>query len=126
MIIEFACVHDYENGDSPWHIFDKNSNYIKVYTKTTTSRYDEGYHVFLYPDQVRPFISGVLKKTDDEVWITWSPYETYDFQKTLDNFSERRVWNAEIAHDWIVYELIPQVIYWFEKRNCGLNYKLCS
>jgi ATP-dependent DNA helicase RecG len=117
LIIEFISEHDYENGDSPWHIFDASEGMIKVYTKKQEKRYNSGYHVLLYPEAKENEYYGSFKYPDQEMSIIWEPMQELVGQNTLENFNLRRFWNAEVTHNWIIEELIPQVIYYFSNIN---------
>ncbi|MCY7806077.1 hypothetical protein MOC47_18965 [Bacillus spizizenii] len=110
LMIEFANNHDYENGDTRWHIFDKNRFYIKIYSKRETNRFDEGFHALLEPEQDENFINQ-LKEPDNYLWIVWEPYKLMDYTNSLDNINERKIWDALTVYEWLTTEFIPWVVY---------------
>ncbi|MEK3949635.1 RNA-binding domain-containing protein [Paenibacillus peoriae] len=118
-IMEFVQEHDYEKGDTSWHIFDSNSTMIKLYSKKSDERYDAGHHVILYPKQVPNESYSSFKLSDDEVSIVWKPLNDFGNEKSLTNFNDRYLWNAEKSYSWFTNELIPYVIYYnkLKKRN---------
>lgn len=109
-MIDFVNKYDYENGDTPWHIFDKNRFYIKIYSKRETNRFDEGYHAFLEPEQDENFIMQ-LKEPDNYLWIVWEPHMSMDYSNSLDSFNERKIWDALTVYDWLSTEFIPWIVY---------------
>lgn len=115
-IIEFIREHDYEKGNTPWHIFDANDGMIKVYSKESSERFDRGYHVILYPEPVEHFFYGSFKHPDDEVTIVWEPMQDFGKTNTIDNFNERCFWSADYTYNWLVKELIPYVAYYFSAK----------
>jgi ATP-dependent DNA helicase RecG len=116
-IMGFVKEHDYEKGDTSWHIFDANSTMIKVYSKKPDERFDAGYHVILYPRQVPNESYSTFKISDDEVAIVWEPLNDFGKEKSLTNFNERNLWNAEKSYNWFTNELIPYVLYYYELKE---------
>ncbi|MEI3604536.1 HNH endonuclease domain-containing protein [Pseudogracilibacillus sp. SE30717A] len=110
LMIEFINKHDYENGDTNWHIFDKNKFFIKIYSKKETNRFDEGYHAFLEPEQDENFMMQ-LTEPDNYLWIVWEPHMSIDYNNSLDNINERKMWDALTVYDWLSTEFIPWVVY---------------
>ncbi len=117
MITVFIKEHDYEKGNTPWHIFDANDGMIKVCSKETNHRYNRGYHVILYPEPIEHFFHGSYKYPDDEVSIVWEPMQDYTKVNTIDNFNERYFWSARYSYDWLIKELIPYVVYYFSDNQ---------
>lgn len=118
-MITFACQHDYQDGDSQWHIFDWNDVYIKVYSKDSNERYDAGYHVFLYPEQVEcNYIEG-FKNPDNDVWIVAKLASGYTFDKKLSDVNERKVWDVLTTYRWLTNEFLPQVIIYENNKKEG-------
>jgi len=44
-MIHFAIEHDFDKGDSQWHIFDSSTAAVKVYTDQQTTEMDRGHHL---------------------------------------------------------------------------------
>lgn len=107
-LVEFAFEHDVDDGRSRWHIFDRNSYYLKIYTDKQNKNYNRGYHAFfnveydedivLYPDL-----------TSQDLTVTWELIEVYKKQ-SVNFFNIRENWDAEIAYNWFVNELKPKVL----------------
>lgn len=121
MIIEFTKEHDYMNGTSSWHIFDSNDGMIKVYTTQKDSRYNSGYHIILYPETKENIYYRTFKYPDQEMSIIWEPMQPLSGQNTLENFNLKHFWNAEITYNWIIKDLIPQVVYYFFNKDQKKN-----
>lgn len=117
IIIEFIKEHDYEKGDTPWHIFDASDGMIKVYSKQSDIRYNRGYHVMLYPEPVDYQVYGSFKDPDNEMFIVWEPMQNYSKPSTLDDFSMKQFWDAQLTYEWLVNELIPYVIYFYTTKR---------
>ncbi|WP_232243111.1 RNA-binding domain-containing protein [Paenibacillus sp. GSMTC-2017] len=116
-IMEFVQEHDYEKGDTSWHIFDANPTMIKLYSKKSDERYDAGHHVILYPKQVQNESYSSFKTFDEEVAIVWEPFHDFGNKKSLMNFNDRYLWSAEKSYEWFTNELIPYVIYYNEMKK---------
>lgn len=101
-ILAFARVHDTARGDGPWHVFDASRSLLKIYTCRDGERFDEGYHAIMYA-----YSEGVVwSGSRSNITIGWSPTDP----RTA--CSVRRQWDARFTHDWLLQELIPEVIRW--------------
>lgn len=105
-LIDFGFKHDVDKGNSEWHIFDSNRYYIKVYTNRQTRRYDVGYHAFFNGEQDEDVVLYPELSSND-ICITWELVEELS-NKKVEYISEMKSWNAEIAYEWLVNELIPK------------------
>ncbi len=104
-MLAFAQEHDAAKGDGPWHIFDGAPGCLKVYTRTTTDRFDRGYHAILYA-----YDAG-------SIWLPWETSVAIGWKVptnlgTATDVSARTNWDAEFTHDWLLEEFIPQVLRW--------------
>lgn len=118
MIIEFVNEHDYEKGNTQWHIFDASGNgMIKVFSKESNERYDKGYHVILYPEPIERIYFSSYKYPDEEISIIWKPMMDFQRDEEIENFNIRRFWNAEVTYKWLTNELIPYVLYYFSQSR---------
>jgi 5-methylcytosine-specific restriction endonuclease McrA len=112
-IIEFANNFDYEAGDSPWNIFSRSGGNLIVCTgENMKEKFDYGVHAVLYAEWVNGYSSLY---PNDEVWIVWKP-GTF-LERDLKNFNMRQYWSPEFIFNWLMDELIPYVIYYFEQQK---------
>ncbi len=107
-LVEFAFKHDIDKGRSQWHIFDKNANYIKVYTKRKNPNYNCGYHAFFHAEYNEDIVL-YPDMTSKELIVTWEFVEDLDSRGT-NCINERENWNAEIAYNWFVNEFKPKAL----------------
>lgn len=121
LMIDFVDEYDYDNGNTDWHIFDKNRFFIKIYSKEETNRYDAGYHALLEPEQDDNFMYDFIRP-DQYLWIVWKPQNLLSYKNTLDSINERQIWDALTVYEWLSTEFIPWVIY----ISNGKNNKLFS
>lgn len=104
-MLEFAQEHDVAKGNSSWHIFDGAPGCLKLYTETTTDRFDRGYHAILYA-----YDTG-------SIWLPWESSVAIgwdiptDFGKAAE-ISPLTRWDADFTHDWLLEEFIPEVLRW--------------
>jgi hypothetical protein len=103
LMIEFARIHDFSNGESEWNIFDYAPGCLKVYTPHESDQFAVGYHLLCYP-----FNDGLYCGTGDEdIVIGWTaPFEAASHRK----ISPRETWDAEVAHEWLLGRFIPKVL----------------
>lgn len=96
-IMLFIQKHDYEKGDSNWHIFDTQGSMIKVYDK------NEGeYRCFIYP--IADNNDGYSwYNSNDKVWLVW------DYM----SISGETLWSVQKTYKWLVEKLIPKVERYF-------------
>jgi hypothetical protein len=106
LMLRFAKEHDYEAGNSSWHIFDSSGrNMIKVYTNEISDKYNSGFHCF-----VHSIADSEYSWTPaNHVWLVWWNVE----QKN--NFSIRDSWSVNQTYKWFVNEFIPKVLYTYNK-----------
>ncbi|MFC9709279.1 hypothetical protein ACFTRD_14130 [Paenibacillus sp. NPDC056933] len=107
LIREFSRKFDYENGNSDWHIFDAHGSILKVYDQTAGD-----FRVFIFPqsEQVEYFVYN-----EDEVWLVWT--DDYFINSSLESFKTNHHWGPFFTYQWLINELIPQVMYWHENQN---------
>jgi hypothetical protein len=105
-VIDFAYKHDVDNGNSKWHVFDKNKHYIKIFTKKH-DKYDEGYHAFFQAEHSEDIVLYPSLTTKD-VCITFEFVEDISRKGEIDLINERAHWNGEIAYNWLVNILLPK------------------
>lgn len=107
-LLNYACKHDVADGNSKWHIFDRNPFYIKVYTDKKNDKYNFGYHAFFNSEFDEDIVLHSELAAKDKI-ITWGFVEGLD-NRGINCICERENWNAEIAYRWLVYEFMPKVL----------------
>jgi hypothetical protein len=121
-IVRFAQTHDFADGDTPWHVFDANPHYLKIFCKSRADgRYD--YRAFVRPvgDDVEP--SGLPVTCAPYVWLRWDPTFLRALRKTESSFKFGTLWDVETTHRWITSELIPEVLRWsYESASSRLPF----
>lgn len=117
VIQEFAAAHDVAKGDSPWHIFDAASGPLKVYVPNATDTLDAGYHLIMYAYGTE----GIVLPSDSYVQLGWSPQYLPNSDKQ--GFAPRRNWDAQYCHDWLMDNLLPQVLKWDYQRSLARRHK---
>lgn len=107
LIREFCKKFDYENGNSDWHIFDAHGPTLKVHDQTAGD-----IRVFIYPqsEQVEYFVYN-----EDEIWLVWT--DNYFINSSLKSFKINQHWGPLFSYQWLINELIPQVVYSHENQN---------
>ena len=104
-MLEFAQEHDVAKGNSPWHIFDGASGCLKIYTESSTDRFDRGYHAILYAYDA----GGIWLPWETSVAIGWEIPTNFGRPAEI---SPRKSWDADFTHDWLLEEFIPEVLRW--------------
>ncbi len=104
-MLEFAQEHDVARGSGPWYIFDGAPGCLKVYTQTTSDRFDGGYHAILYA-----YDAG-------SIWLPWESSVAIGWEIPTNlgravDVSNRTNWDADFTHDWLLEEFIPEVLRW--------------
>ena len=87
-IVKFAREHDYERGDSGWHVFDATNMSLVIRSHTSTRRFDQGIHACLLASNQSP--AGTLNS--DEIALLWKPPPSYPQSREVYPLSERRYW----------------------------------
>lgn|GEM_PF-4295190 len=107
LIRDFSRKFDYANGDSDWHIFDANGSILRVYDQLV-----DDFKVFIFPqsEKVDYFVYN-----EDEVWLVWT--DEYFINSSLESFENNQYWGPFFTYQWLINELIPQVMYWHENQN---------
>ncbi|MDR6723426.1 hypothetical protein J2W91_001878 [Paenibacillus amylolyticus] len=106
-MIEFSWEFDYSNGDSEWHIFNRTSSAIMLYSDGTVL-------TRLEPEHLEPYLNTTHLNIEDMIWIKWKRYDN-KYIKSEES------WSAEQTFFWMKNIFIPYVIYYYEfiksKRN---------
>lgn len=107
-LVKYAFNHDADNGNSDWHIFDRNWFSIKVFTNKEHAKYNIGYHAFFNSeyDEDIVFYEGLASKYKTITWEFVEPLVNRDSS----HINKRESWDAEYAYKWLVEEYIPLVL----------------
>lgn len=108
-MLEFVCSHDADEGQTPWHIFDRNRFCIKVFTRTQNQRFDPGFHVFYHPESANAEEPWHFRHPDEDVCVV-AEVLTDPLGKGVHQFGPRGYWDVTTAYDWLTSEFIPKVI----------------
>jgi hypothetical protein len=107
-VLAFALAHDADAGDSEWHIFDRNPNYLKVFTRKPHADFDPGYHAFIHG---RDDIDGLSYGND--VVLTWDPPASFGYSQ----LAARHWMPCTDALCWLRDKLLPAVGEWLIMRE---------
>lgn len=102
-ILEFSQQHDYDNGNTEWHIFSNSRHSLRLYTKENSERYKRGHHgIFHISENLEGLIHG------DNVALLWTPPDlVWDTEISPQNW-----WSCEYALSWVRDQLVPVVMEW--------------
>ena len=104
-MLEFARAHDFADGEGRWYMFDSAPGCLKPYTHQDNERFDRGYHAVLYAYNA----SGIWLPWERRVLIGWDVPSDFSSPAQV---SPRANWDAQFTHDWLLEELIPEVLRW--------------
>lgn len=107
-VLAFALAHDADAGDSEWHIFDGNPNYLKVFTTKPHADFEPGYHAFIHG---REGIDGL--SYGDDVVLTWDPPAFFGTFK----LAAKQWMPCAEALCWLRDKLLPAVGLWLIARE---------
>ncbi|MCO8163876.1 hypothetical protein NJC38_17115 [Pseudomonas sp. 21LCFQ010] len=108
-IMEYVSKHDYARGESDEHIFDASNSALKIFSPTTTTAMDAGYHLISYAYDE----GGPTGRYEPNVIIGWNPN---NLRELSSDWGPRGQWDAEFTHDWLFSTLLPKVINWHRKE----------
>lgn len=113
LLLEFSHAHDVYDAEGEWAIFDSLPNWLRIYTRKRTERFDPGFHAVIKPTSANNW--GVnFKANDDEVLLVWEPPGEWNLGRN-NEIGPRYYWDAETTHDWLTMELIPYALFWKKK-----------
>ncbi|HCH3817706.1 TPA: hypothetical protein NKV32_004661 [Vibrio parahaemolyticus] len=110
----FARENDAFETNGTWSVFDSGSNWLKIYTKSSSEKMDAGYHVFIKP-VAKESTHATYTRPDNDVILVWSPPGELLVNDFDGNIGPRYYWDVKTSHDWIANELIPCVLEWANK-----------
>lgn len=103
-MIHFAIEHDFDKGDSQWHIFDSSTAAVKVYTDQQTTEMDRGHHLILTTWPSVTAFTGASKNVD----LIWNaPFLVGQGSSARGN---RGPWGCDTAVSWLKEKFIPLLI----------------
>lgn len=107
-ILKFSQQHDYESGDTDWHIFHAALGCLIPYSKESNAKYKRGHHGIFY---VSEKLDGLTY--GDNVALLWSAPDAMFH----DIVSPQGWWSCENAFNWLQKQLIPEVGKWITRRS---------
>ncbi|GIO56910.1 HNH endonuclease [Paenibacillus cineris] len=122
-ILEFAREHDYENGDTEWHIFDGRAAYLKICCEIPQDKVRD-YRLFVYPEAEEREIWESFIYPDEEVWLCWEPSFLIDNKEDSVKFKNNIVWDAEYSYQWLKNRLIPVVLEYKKSKQKSFFHNL--
>ncbi|MDJ0555005.1 MAG: type I restriction enzyme HsdR N-terminal domain-containing protein [Microcoleaceae cyanobacterium MO_207.B10] len=121
LMVQFSEEFDYDEGDSDWHIFERQS-YIKVSNKKSVFP-----HVLIFPKLTTNY-NNLL--SEDEVNLIYMPSEfRLEFMENhygswQQDVGSRGTWTATYTKKWLLEEFIPKVIDYYSGKNFNYRCKL--
>lgn len=91
------------NGETEWHIFDRNDYALKVLTNKTHPDFDFGYHSIFY---ARDDLEGA--NFGNSTVILWKPPDSFDRYEV----ANRKWMPCKVAFEWLTNKLLPRVKVW--------------
>ncbi|WP_240997874.1 restriction endonuclease [Pseudomonas viridiflava] len=110
LIMDYASEHDCSKGESDEHIFEASNSVLKVFSPTTKTTLDMGYHLISYAYNE----GGQTGRYEPNVRICWNPNNLRDL---FSHWGPRGQWDAEFAHDWLKSTLLPNVKAWYQRKT---------
>jgi|GEM_PF-3734069 len=110
LMMEYVSEHDYVKGESDEHIFDASNSVLKVFSPTTTTALDAGYHLISYAYDE----GGPTGRYEPNVSICWNPN---NLRELSSHWGPRGQWDAEFTHDWLKSTLLPNVRDWHRRKT---------
>jgi hypothetical protein len=106
-VVRFAAAHDFAKGKTPWHVFDADPHYLKIFRRSEGDRHDD-YRTFIRPemDTTIPPAGG------PRVWLRWDHSFLRQLSRGEASFKFGTVWDVAETHRWVTEELIPEVVRW--------------
>lgn len=95
----FVIEHDYAKGNSPWHMFDGDPNFLKPCHTSPTYEYDSGYHSVI-TDSKEEGLSY-----DSQVVLLWEPDDLVSNKSP----TSRGWWPCDYVLQWLNQTLLPEV-----------------
>ncbi|WP_299241750.1 hypothetical protein [uncultured Aquimarina sp.] len=126
LMLKFANEHDYDSGNTSWHMFDSNDTRLRVNSgRNINQKYNEGFHASFIPEQIENTDYFDFMSNDDQMWLVWNQSEPNSRNRDFKNYSIKNVWNAEMSYQWIKEEFIPYIIWSYEvsKKDKILKYR---
>ncbi|MNK80150.1 hypothetical protein D3C87_998510 [compost metagenome] len=115
-MLDFAREHDYEKGNSEWHIFDGKASYLKIFCKLQHNQ-KKDYRLFIYPEAEEERLWDSFAYPDNEVWLCWEPSILLETERDVTKLQNNLVWNAEYSFNWIRNVMIPVVIDYYKLKQ---------
>ena len=102
-MLTFANQHDYDSGESSWHIFDRNDFFLNILQDGKRKAFIRSeQHV---PGLEKSIVSDPLRYADEEVWLCWDKFLMLNVAQRFNPDA----WNAEETYLWLRERFIPHL-----------------
>lgn len=108
-ILHFSREHDYDAGNSEWHIFDSQGNsHIKTVLRTSAGEITP-FCTYVYCTVDESDGIGPMIHPEDDVCLCWNASQSVLRSGATEDESPIG-WNAQFTFDWLTQKLIPEVV----------------
>ena len=114
LIMRFAKEFDTDKGNSDWHIFDAKTNMFNVISLRDNPFLDKCFHATIGVERCEHEQFYDNGSRSNEVLLIWHKMDPSIVNDDITNYSERRVWNAEMVYKWVTKEFIPYLVWYYE------------
>lgn len=116
-LLRFSNEFDYQNGETEWHVFNRNNMFIQVQVQEQRLEKYIGLHLRLVAERCDDNFLD-FNQGNSKVWIVW---DIGHFENDPDLIQRNGYWDAVTTFEWLADKFIPYVIahynYKFVKRN---------
>jgi len=105
---QFSSSHDYLEGDTRWHIFNRIADPTTIHIMKNHKTNDDS------------DILVTLKAYDVDsmfVEIVWKAGYYHNAISQMEYFDNDKLWTVRYTYDWLKYDLLPYILYVDECRN---------
>lgn len=120
-LIEFSREFDVANGSTKWHTFDFNPSMLKIYGDRQNSNVLPGYHAMIRPERLDEWDAPSFRRPDNNLHLSWKPIEGLG-EGALNDYSDAQLWNPKKTHDWLIEELLPYALFYFQEKKKGKGF----
>lgn len=107
-ILAFARKHDYDKGNSPWHIFDASgSGHIKIVHRTADGQVIP-FNAYIYAASPNTASYGPMIEPEDDVCLCWDASQSRLHPQP--DGTAVIGWSAATTFQWLKDKLIPEVV----------------
>lgn len=99
-IIDFSYEYDFDNGNTDWHIFQKNPNLLMLLN--TKEKY---FYTVIEAKRIEEFCNN------EQVAILWQPPRDFSL------FKPNEYWGSKTSYRWFINKLIPKIADWLATKE---------